>query len=137
MSEHPKLDIDVEKRLDNLANKLREAVDASPLEEGWPGLGCKAVTGEVFDTLTSYGLKKEGCVDFLYSSPEEAADAYIKELSDYVVGKRGLIYWRAMPRLIIHEDFDCGLVKGYSVYSRILISDKPMVTYKEAFGGKG
>lgn len=111
---------------------LEDIAESVPFEEGWPSCLSKAVTGERFDILVSGGIKQEGCVTQVYVTPQEAVDAYKSAFGEYIKGKKGKIYWRAKPQIVTQRSNDLEIT-GYFVYSRILISENPMITYKEAY----
>lgn len=87
------------------------------------GLCAFAPTGEQYITFTVAGVKEEGETDKgIKNSPESAVDGYINEMLffiKYSAPKKGILYWRKRPQLISDDTH-------YNVYSRFLISDKPL-----------
>lgn len=85
-----------------------------------------APTGERYITLTAFGERAEGeTITGPRYTRENAGEAYLGALRAYAAGKAGTVYWRRHPEL---EHWST----GWNVYSRLLISDKPVISADEA-----
>lgn len=99
----------------------------------------KAVTGEPYVTLCSGGAKKEGgSVPAWYATHDLARDAYLRTVRQYGDAQgRGVLYWRTPPEMdsvtvqAVDEHQTKEHVTLYSVYSRLLISDKKPEPYAD------
>lgn len=114
--------------------------------EVWPDLGNyhQAPTGEPYIQIVSGGSVEEAeRLPVLCATPEIAVRLWLRAMVDYAGGRRGqTLYWRFHPEL---NDIDCLAVgpdgssnldremrammtrKYYTVYSRLLVSDKPRI----------
>jgi hypothetical protein len=82
-------------------------------------------TWEEYVTITSGGRKTEAAAIAVFASQDEAVDRWLEAVRVYAKGKNGTLYWRALPTLEKDE-------RGwFSVYSRLLISDRPVTARLE------
>lgn len=98
--------------------------------------GCASAfsqTGEKYVVIVSGGLKAEGVrCPILCSTEELAIKFWLDAFNEYTTDKAGTIYWRVRPELgswkIRQADIE-GIPDDlvYVVYSRLLISDKPVL----------
>jgi hypothetical protein len=87
-----------------------------PVKEGQP---CSvSQTGEDYTQLYSSGVAQEGSACQLYPSEKQALAAYKASFDEYASSRKGTLYWRIRPELTEIPE------KGWSVYSRLLITDK-------------
>src|SRR5262245_26320789 len=102
---------------------LDEAV--AKIELRWPahpdlGDNARSATGEEYVVITSGGVCKEGASFKFFPTEAEAIDRWLASVLAYGEGKTGTLYYRVEPEL-------AGDQEGYTVYSRLLISDRPQV----------
>lgn len=90
-------------------------------------------TREQFDILRSGGLAKEGdCAPIVCCDALTAVRFWKSAALEYASTRAGTLYWRTTPEMskvefhasILGDEFD---MTWYSVYSRLLISDKPRI----------
>lgn len=91
-------------------------------------------TGEEYIVLVSGGVKAECHILPLICLTEELAVKYwLDSFNEYQKDKPGIIYWRTCPEVgtwMVHDKSDTRREFGYQVYtiySRFLISDKPVL----------
>ena len=110
-------------------------------------------TGEPYVIVVTGGIKEEGEPHpVLCSTPEQAVKLWLDAVTEYgqrpinestththgyvpIGGKRWMpLYWRARPEMNEIDYAECGVPKylnpvqrRYVVYSRLLISDKPVI----------
>ena len=94
-------------------------------------------TGEEYWTVTPGGIKPEGSAAELFDSPLEACNLYRKTVFEMLdmFSVSHTLYFRKRPCLLkADHDWD-GEIKPYkyTVYSRFLISDKPVIEDFEKF----
>jgi hypothetical protein len=98
------------------------------------GNGPIAPTGERYVEIRGGGSPREGepC-PVLCSSEQMAIKQWLLAVEEYAAGKSGTLYWRIVPELGDQEDGSgwqhgpADVWKLYSVYSRLLISDKRVI----------
>lgn len=93
-----------------------------------------APTGEPYTVVVSGG----DCADgehrpILCATPEIAVRFWLRAAHDHAEGKTGTLYWRVRPVLesaTVSQGADAPRTV-YSVYSRLLISDRPELTAEQ------
>jgi hypothetical protein len=95
--------------------------------------GSLAETGEEYIVIASGGIKEQGkCFPALCNTVEGAVRLWLSTALEYAKGKEGTIYWRHLPMVdAIEHNGDI----WFAVYSRLLISDKP-ITHRVAEDGR-
>jgi len=93
-------------------------------------------TGEPYQTVTSGGVKEEGAIIELFKSERMAIATWEKTISKILHNRQNnsIVFWRRMPEMRFHEPtkgteryFELASNGGWSVYSRLIISDKPII----------
>lgn len=88
---------------------------------GRDGLACAfADTYEAYVTLAGDRPKPEGETATTFGTPRQALDAWEQAFIRYAEANRGVLYWRARPRL------EYNAIGRFYVYARLLISAKPI-----------
>src|SRR5688572_2478199 len=100
-----------------LEEAIRIIEDRFPCKMGQPA--AYSETGEGYVQINSSGPSHEGAHHQIYSTTEEAVGNWLDAVSDYAKDKTGTLYWRVRPELIRIPGQN-----GYSVYSRLLISNQ-------------
>src|SRR5262245_12362573 len=100
------------------------------VEERWsphPDVGdnSKSATGEYYTIITSGGVQREGGAPEFFPTEAEAIDKWLAAVLAYGESRTGTLYWRTEPELEAGTDQDEG--RGYTVYSRLLISARPVI----------
>jgi hypothetical protein len=94
-----------------------------PAQMGTPSY--RSQTGETYTIIVSGGVKDEGqAFPALCATEEIAVRLWLEAMNAYLEGKEGTLYWRERPQLASDEDQFSG---RYVVYSRLLVSDKPVL----------
>lgn len=115
--------------LDQMINEWEDQIQVWP-EEGDCAL---APTGEPYEALVLGGVKLEGENTLCVARTAEVAIRVFKwTLQEYAKGKwNGTLYWRARPDLDSTVMWPNGTT--WSVYSRLIISDKPVIRQARIF----
>jgi hypothetical protein len=98
------------------------------------GMTRYAPTGEPYVTIVSGGEKEEGDAAQMYATAIEATEKYKETLLD-IFSKYDdsyVLYFRRLPGLSVNYD-DNNLPYAFTVSSRFLISDKPVIEDFEKF----
>ena len=86
-------------------------------------------TGERYNSIDGLGVREEGVPrspDTVSASREAAVTGYLGALKEHAAGRRGTVYWRHRPTVEPHYH-------GWAVYSRLLISDKPVLEAEQTY----
>lgn len=94
----------------------------------------RSQTGEPYVVIVPGGIKPEGEHSrFMCLSESEAVKQWLAAFNDYAKDKTGPIYWRTRPMLGTERLYQSDDTKQkwpyvfYLIYSRLLISDKPVL----------
>jgi hypothetical protein len=104
-----------------LIEAVREFEDGRFVMDGCPG--SLSQTGEEYTEIVNGDAVSEDGPRIFYPSAEGAIQAWLTGIVKWAEDKPGTIYWSERPSLEKHPD-GC----SWKVYSRLLISDKPIVT---------
>jgi hypothetical protein len=117
----------IQRILDSLPpEKLLEAAIAE-FEKGRnviEGQPCnRSQTGEEYTVIANGQIVEEGVnyPNICRTTPEGAIQTWFDGIMLWADGKPGAIYWRRRPELIRYK------ANAWKVYSRLLISDKPVI----------
>ena len=96
------------------------------------GLRCAfSPTYEEYTTICSGGRKIEGKPTQLYRSENEAVDKWLATFKAHYWLRSGTLYWRAGPEM--HESPDKRRKAKWTVFSRVLITEKPVLAWEDWF----
>ena len=81
-------------------------------------------TGELYQIVTSDGIKSEGAIDKVFKSESDAFSAWEQTIKKIISNLRGkpTIFWRRMPEMRRLET-----KSEWKVYSRFIISALPII----------
>ena len=123
-----------------LAAAIRNIAQRFRCVEGPPSAW--APTFEPYEAIITGGIHAEGTEPSVYCRrAEDAVRYWLADFWRYAARKTGTLYWRAMPAIescSIHLDRSAQFrmvvfepIETFSVYARLLISDKPVLSWED------